>query len=181
MNLTNLCLFLPLPTYRSTLSETESAKSVLPQQCVLLWGCSGHGVCVQRAGLPQPQDSTPSASMVGAVGTAWWGQGPQSKCHIWKPSASVHWSEAGRWDYLSMRGIILLKYCRSLLFFLVVEKSSSNGLMTSLPCHQREANGVTGANIPYSSTGRPERKRGLYMGMRGLCLFYKRLRDLNTN
>lgn len=100
--------------------------------------------------------------MVGAVGIEWWDKG-----HRVNTTSGIHQHQCiglmlfvG--DYLSMRGIILLKYCRSLVF-LMVEKSSSNGLMTSLPCHQRQANGVTGADIPYSSMGRPEREREDYI------------------
>lgn len=40
----------------------------------------------------------------GCCGDCVVGQGPQSKYHIWKPSASVHWSEAGRWGLLEYEG-----------------------------------------------------------------------------
>ena len=93
------------------------------------------------------------------MGTAWWGKGHRVNTTSGSHQHQCIGLRLVVGDYLSMRGIILLKYCRPLLFFLMVEKSSSNGLMTSLPCHQREANGVTGAEIPYSSTGRPERER----------------------
>lgn len=36
--------------------QRPNLQSVLPQRRVLLWGCAGHGICVQRAGLPQPED-----------------------------------------------------------------------------------------------------------------------------